>query len=62
MTRQHFEGLAKLVQHWIRQIESGVPVGPTVIAYDLAIFCKSYNPGFDHERFILACQPTKEGK
>jgi hypothetical protein len=60
MTRKHFEHLAKIVRWWTGQIESGIPVTPTVIAYDLAMFCKEYNPGFDYKRFMAACQPKKE--
>ena len=62
MTKKHFDNLAKIVKHWTKQIESGVCVTPGVIAYDLAMFCKSHNPGFDERRFMLACQPTKGGK
>ena len=60
MTRKHFIHLAKIIQHWSRTIEQGIPVTPTVIAYDLAMFCQSHNPGFDHERFMRACQTEKE--
>jgi len=56
MTRTHFRALAKLVSDLPHTGESGFNKPQReYLARELALFCKQYNPRFNHSKFFTAC-------